>query len=80
MCQVIHRLHTIAPPSRWPALGRVEPELVGLPGRPDHRTPREGSGSLSMHPVGYTPSCSMDTDAAVDATADTIMLAQILTV
>ena len=26
--------------------------------RPYHGTPREGSGSLCMQPVGYTPMCS----------------------
>ena len=29
----IHRLHPIVPPSRCAVLGRVEPELVGLPGK-----------------------------------------------
>ena len=29
----IHWLHPIAPPSRCAVLGRVEPELVGLPGK-----------------------------------------------
>ena len=33
----------------------VEPELVGLPGKAYHGMPREGSGSLSMQPVGCTP-------------------------
>ena len=46
--------------SRCAALGMVEPELVGLRGRPLHGTPRECSGSLSMLPVGYTPWCSMN--------------------
>ena len=56
----IHRLHQIVPPSRCAALGRVTPELVGLPGKAKHGTPREGSGSLSMQPVGCTPWCSTD--------------------
>ena len=29
----IHLLHPIVPPSRCAVLGRVEPELVGLPGK-----------------------------------------------
>ena len=38
----------------------VEPELVGLPGRPEHGTPRVGSGSLSMQPVSCTPRTQAD--------------------
>ena len=53
------------PPSRCAVLGRVEPELVGLPGKAKHGTPREGSGSLSMQPVGCTPWCSTDALAGV---------------
>ena len=34
--------------------------MVDLPGRPWHRTPREGFGSLSIKPVGYTPWCLPD--------------------
>ena len=33
-CEVIHQQHPITPPSSCTDLGRVEPELVGLPGRP----------------------------------------------
>ena len=29
-------------------------------GMPQHGTPREGSGSLSMHPVGHTSWCATD--------------------
>ena len=29
-CEVIHGSHPITPPSRCTALGRIEPELVGL--------------------------------------------------
>ena len=32
-CEVIHRLHPITPPSRCESLGRVKPELVGLPSK-----------------------------------------------
>ena len=32
-CVGIHRLHPIVPPSRCAVLGRVEPALVGLPGK-----------------------------------------------
>ena len=34
--------------------------MVGLPEKAYHGTPREGSGSLSMQPVGCTPWCSTD--------------------
>ena len=34
--------------------------MVGIPGKALHGTPREGSGSLSMQPVGCTPWCSTD--------------------
>ena len=47
-------------------LGRVEPELVGLPGKTYHGTPREGFGSSSMQPVGCTPWCSTDATSTSD--------------
>ena len=50
----------ITPLSRCTAQGRVEPELVGFPGKALTWAPREGSGSLSMQPVSYTPWCSTD--------------------
>ena len=51
-CEVIHQLHPIASPSRCTALCRVESVFLE---RPLHGTPREGSCSLSMQPVGCTP-------------------------
>ena len=39
-------------------MGRVEPELVGIPGKILIRDTTRRSGSLSMQPVGYTPWCS----------------------
>ena len=47
-------------PSMCASLGRVESELAAFPGRPQHGTPREGSGLLSMQPVGFTPRCSTE--------------------
>ena len=43
------------------AVVQVELEMVSLPGNSSHRSPREGSGSLSMQPVGCTLWCSTDT-------------------
>ena len=37
----------------------VEPEFDVLPGKALMRTPREGSDSLSMQPIGYVLLCSM---------------------
>ena len=47
-------------------MGRVEPDLVDISDRPYHGTPREGSDTLSMQPVGYTPWCSTDAVAISD--------------
>ena len=47
-------------------LGRIEPELVGLQGRPYLGTPREGSGSLSRQPVECTQWCSTDESEDVE--------------
>ena len=53
--------HPITPPSRCAALGMVEPELVGLPGKVLTRdAPREGPDSLSIQWVGCSPWCSTD--------------------
>ena len=50
------------------ALCRVEQKWAGLPGRALAWAPQEGSGSLSMKPVGCTPLCFSDTsDAAAVA-------------
>ena len=53
-------VNTLMSPVHTATQVRVEPELVGLPGMALPRTPRKGSGSLSMLLVGYTPRCSTD--------------------
>ena len=55
-------MNSITPPSMCAALGRVEPELMGLSGRTQHGKPRLVSGSLSIQPVGSTPWCSTDAE------------------
>ena len=40
--------------------------MVGLPGKASHGTTREGSGSLSMQPIGCTPWCSTDAKIGVE--------------
>ena len=50
----IYRWHPITPPSKCAAVGRVGPELVGLPGEGFNTRRHEKA------PVGCSPWCSMD--------------------